>query len=90
MINDVSDDDQEGVGQVDEEPHLHWLDGGGGGQGGGDREVDRGEDHHAGDVHRDDQLIAALPGDVVSQLVDHVHHQGREVGHHHRHLPISA
>ena len=57
MINDVSDDDQEGVGQVDEEPHLHWLDGGGGGQGGGDREVDRGEDHHAGNVHCDYQVL---------------------------------
>ena len=45
------DDDEEGVGQVPQEPHLHRLDGRGAGQRGGDREVDRGQDHHAGDVH---------------------------------------
>ena len=35
MMNDVCDDDQEGVSQVDQEPHLHWLDGGRGREGGG-------------------------------------------------------
>ena len=44
----VGDDDQEGVGEVEEEPDLHWLDVGGAGEAGGHREVDRGQDHHAG------------------------------------------
>ena len=48
---DGGDDYEEGVGQVPQEPHLHRLDGGGAGERGGDREVDRGQDHHAGDVH---------------------------------------
>ena len=48
---DGGDDDEEGVGQVPQEPHLHRLDGRGAWQRGGDREVDRGQDHHAGDVH---------------------------------------
>ena len=50
-MDDGGDDDEEGVGQVPQEPHLHRLDGGGAGQGGGDREIHRGEHHHAGDVH---------------------------------------
>ena len=57
MMNDVCDDDQEGVSQVDQEPHLHWLDGGRGREGGGHREIHRGEDHHAGDVHCDHQVL---------------------------------
>ena len=44
-------DYEEGVGQVPQEPHLHWLDGGGAGERGGDREVDRGQDHHARDIN---------------------------------------
>lgn len=48
---DGGDDDEEGIGQVPQEPHLHRLYGGRAGEGGGDREVDRGQDHHAGDVH---------------------------------------
>ena len=90
LHNNIDKDDHEGVDEADEQPDLHRLDAGRVGQRGGDREVDRGQDHHAGDVHRDDQLVPALPGDVVGQLVDHVHHQGWEVGHHHRHLQIST
>ena len=54
---DGGDDDEEGVGQVPQEPHLHRLDGRGAGQRGGDREVHRGQDHHAGDVHCHDWSI---------------------------------
>ena len=86
LHNNIDKDDHEGVDEADEQPDLHRLDAGRVGQRGGDREIDRGQDHHAGDVHRDYQLIPALPGDVVGQLVDHVHHQGREVGYHYRHL----
>ena len=50
-MNDGGDDDKEGVGQVTQKPHLHRLDGGRAGEGGGDREIHRGEHHHTGDVH---------------------------------------
>ena len=50
-MNDVGDYDQEGVGHVKQEPLLHRLDRGRGREGGGHREVHRGEHHHAGDVH---------------------------------------
>ena len=56
-MNDGGDDDKEGVGQVTQKPHLHRLDGGRAGEGGGDREIHRGEHHHAGDVHSDDQFL---------------------------------
>ena len=46
----VGQNDEEGVGQVEEEPHLHRLDVWGRREAGGDREVDRGQDHHAGHV----------------------------------------
>ena len=55
---DGSDDYEEGIGQVPQEPHLHWLDGGGAGERGGDREVDRGQDHHAGDVNWNRSIIS--------------------------------
>ena len=47
----IDQNHKEGVGEVEEEPDLHRLDVGGAGEAGGDREVDGGEDHHAGDVH---------------------------------------
>ena len=59
--------------QIEEEPDLDRLDVGGGGEAGGDREVDRGQDHHAGDIDADDQLVFVSVGDVVGGLVDNVH-----------------
>ena len=52
----IDDDDEEGVGEVVEEPDLHGLDDGSAGKGAGDGEVDGGQDHHAGDVDGDDQV----------------------------------
>ena len=57
LQHDVADDDHEGVGEVEQEPHLHGLDVRGAGERGGDGEVDRGQHHHARDVHLDDQLV---------------------------------
>ena len=48
LEKNVDQDDEHGVGQVEYQPHLHRLDVRGGGQAGGHREVDRGQDHHAG------------------------------------------
>ena len=57
LQHDVADDDHEGVGEVEQEPNLHGLDVRRAGERGGDREVDRGQHHHARDVHLDDQLV---------------------------------
>ena len=44
-------DYQEGVSHIEQKPYLYWLYIWSWGQGAGDREVHRGQDHHAGDVH---------------------------------------
>ena len=79
---DIYNDDQEREGQVEEEPDLHRLDAGGAGEAGGDGQVDRGQHHHAGDVDGVDQAVLVVSGDVVGGLVDHVHQDGGQVGHH--------
>ena len=80
LENDVGEDDLEGVEQVDQEPDLHRLDTGRAGQAGGHREVDGGQDHHAGDVDGVDHVVLSVTGDVVRGLVDEVHEDGGEVG----------
>ena len=47
-----------------------------GGEAGGDRDVDGGQDHHAGDVDGVDHVVL-VPGDVVRSLVDQVHQDRR-------------
>ena len=51
LLDDVAGDNQDRIGQVEQEPDLHWLDIRGRGETGRDWEVDRGQDHHAGDVY---------------------------------------
>ena len=80
LQQNVGDDDEEGEGEVDEEPDLHRFDSQSAGEAGGDREIDRGDDHHTGHVHRDHQVGLALHTQVVGGLVDHVHQDNREVG----------
>ena len=77
----VAENHEKGVGEVEEEPDLNWLDVGGGGQTGRDRQVDSGKHHHAGDVDGVDQVVLAVSGDVVGGLVDQVHQDGGQVGH---------
>ena len=76
LQQNVDDDDHEGVEEVEQEPHLHRLDGGRAGQRGGDREVDGGQHHHARDVDCDDQVILVLHNDEGGCLVDNVHQEG--------------
>ena len=57
LNDDVCDDNEEGPGEIEEEPDLHRFDTGGAGQAGGDGEVDGGQHHHAGDVDGEDQVI---------------------------------
>ena len=60
LQQNVDDDDHEGVEEVEQEPHLHRLDGGRAGQRGGDREVDGGQHHHARDVDRVHQVVLGV------------------------------
>ena len=82
LEENIDQDDEEGIGEVEQQPDLDRLDVGCAGKGGGDGHVDGGEHHHARDVHRDDQVIRRVPGDVVGGLVDDVHQQSRQVSHH--------
>ena len=65
LEENIDNDDQDREGQVKEEPDLHRLDVGGAGQAGGDREVDRGQDHHAGDVDGDEELQVQVVGGLI-------------------------
>ena len=76
LEENIDQDNEEREGQVEQQPPLHRLDVGGGGQTGGHREVDGGQDHHAGDVGGVDQVVFSVSGDVVGGLVDHVHQDG--------------
>ena len=69
----ICNDHKERIEKIEEEPYFHWLDVWSEREGGGDREVDRGEHHHAGDVHCDDQVLAGVRGKVDHSLVDYVH-----------------
>ena len=82
LKENIDDDDEERVGEVEEEPGLHRLDVGGAGEAVGDREVDGGQDHQGGDVQLEDQGVPTFPGKVDGGLVDDVHQDGGQVGHH--------
>ena len=79
MHDHICNDNPEWIGDAEEQPDLHRFNVGGVGQRHGDGHVDGGEHHHAGDVHRDDQVILGVPRDVVGGLVDDVHQEGGEV-----------
>ena len=57
LKQDIDQNHEKRISQVKYQPDLHRLDVGGGWEAGGDREVDRGQDHHAGDVDRVDHVI---------------------------------
>ena len=63
LKTDVDQNDEERVGEVEEQPDLHRFDVWGCRQAGGDRQVDRGQDHHAGDVDGVDyaELVVTAP-----------------------------
>ena len=52
LDENIEENNDEGVGEAGQEPDLHRLDVGGGGEAGGDGQVDRGQDHHAGSDKR--------------------------------------
>ena len=49
LEQDVGEDDEAGVDQVEYQPDLDRLDGGGGGEAARHVQVDGGQNHHAGD-----------------------------------------
>ena len=78
----VDDDDKERIGEVVQEPDFNGFDDWSAGQTVGHGQVDRGQHHHARDVHGDDQIVPVRHRQVVCGLVDDVHQDGWEVGHH--------
>ena len=70
------------VHHIEKQPYLNWLDVGGAGQGGGHREVHRGQHHHAGDVDRDDEVKLVVRLDVDHGLVHHIHQDSGQIGDH--------
>ena len=78
----ICNDNQEWIGNAEEQPDLHRFDVRCVGQRHGDSHVDGGEHHHARDVHRDNQVVLGVPGDVVGGLVYDVHQESRNVIHH--------
>ena len=58
----VDDDDKERVGEVKEQPGLNGLDDWSAGEAAGHGEVDGGEDHHAGDVDGEEDVVLVVRG----------------------------
>ena len=82
LKNNVDKYYQERICQIEQKPHLHWLHYCCAGEGGRHREIDGGQHHHAGDVHRDNQVILGVSIDVVGELVDDVDKDGWQVCYH--------
>ena len=82
LEGDIDQYGDEGIGQIENQPDFYWFYIRGGRQAGGHRQVDGGEDHHAGDVDGVDHVVLSVSLDVVGGLVDHVHEDSGQVGHH--------
>ena len=80
LEENIDHDDEDRESEVKQQPDLHRLDVGGAGEAGGHRKVDRGQDHHAGDVNGYDQAVPIVSTDVVGGLVDDVHQDGGQKG----------
>ena len=64
----VDNNDHDRIGQVEEKPDLNIFHSCSKRKTAGDRDVDGGQDHHAGDVHRHHQVIVVLA--LVCRLID--------------------
>ena len=74
LEDDINHNNHHRVGKVEEKPDLNVLYGSSNGQAVGHRDLDGGQDHHAGDVHSDHHFIV-LPA-VVCGLVNQIHQYG--------------
>ena len=81
LEENISDNYQERPEEVEEEPLLNGFDVKGDREVLWNRDVDRGQQHHAGDVDGVDQVVLGVSGDVVGGLVDDIHQDGGEAGH---------
>ena len=81
LEENISDNYQERPEEVEEEPLLNGFDIKGDREVLWNRDVDRGQQHHAGDVNAVDQAALVLLADVVVGLVDDIHQDGGEAGH---------
>ena len=81
LEENIKDNYQERPEEVEEEPLLNGFDVKGDREVLWDRNIDRGQNHHAGDVNAVDQAVLVLSADVVGGLVDDIHQDGGEVGH---------
>ena len=79
--DDVEENDEKGKDETKEKPDIDVLDTGGGWQAAGHWDVERGQNHQAGDVDGDDRLQEVLIVQVVGCLVDDVDDHGGQVGH---------
>ena len=79
LHDNICNDHKEWIEEIKEEPYFYWFDVWSAREGGGDREVDRGEDHHAGDVHCDYQVLARVRGKVDNCLVDDIHQDSWQI-----------
>ena len=68
LNKNVENNHEDWVDQREEEPNLHRFDLSGCGQTGGNRQVDGGQHHHAGDIDCYDQLVLVRGGNVVCGL----------------------
>ena len=82
LLDGGDNDHHERIGKIDQQPDLHWLDRCCAGEAGGDRGVDWGKNNHARNVDRNYELVFPIWSDVYRGLVDDVHEDGGEVGHH--------
>ena len=81
MDEGVDENYEKRIDEAEEKPDLDIFDRGGGGEALRDGDVDGGEDHHAGDVNRNDVTKELVSNKEAGGLVDDVHEDCREVGH---------
>ena len=69
----IYQDDQKWIDETKEKPDLNIFDRRAGRETARDSDVDRGEDHHTGDVDSDDVTKEFLSDKIVGNLVNNVH-----------------
>ena len=88
--DDVEQNDEKGKDETKEKPDIDILDPGSCWEAAGHWDVERWENHQAGDVDGDDRLQEVLIVQVVGCLVDDVDDHGRQVGHQENAREISS
>ena len=82
IYDNIDQDNQKRISQVEKQPDLNRFYVLGLSERCWDWEVDGGQDHHTGDVHCDYQLMLGVTSQIVGGLVQNVHKNSWQVGHH--------